>query len=369
MAQDVLLIIAGLVLLIAGAEVLVKGASRIATTFRVPPLIIGLTIVSFGTGAPELVVGLRAAIEEAPSIVIGNVVGSNVINVLAGLGLSALVAPLAVASRLVRLDVPIMIGVSILLLALALNGHIGRVEGAILVVGFFAFLGFLISHRRQSPETENLDNPIAQRTAFALTRHVAMLVGGGASLSFGADLLVDGASNVAIEVGVSQLIIGLTVVAIGTSLPELTTSLLAAIRGQRDIAVGNIVGSNIFNILVVIGSSALASSRGLAVDSAAINFDMPVMLAAAIVCLPIFFTRHRIDRWEGWLLFGYFLAYVLYLLLRASELAAANEFNLVMVAVVFPLTFITLALVSWREWLKRAQETASPRTPTRTKQT
>lgn len=356
MAQDALLITAGLVLLIVGAEFLVKGASRIATAFRVPPLIIGLTIVSFGTGAPELVIGLRAAIQEAPSIAVGNVVGSNIINVLAVLGLSALVAPLAVASRLVRVDVPLMIGVSMLLLALALNGHIGRAEGGILVVGFFAFLTFLILHRRQSPDATSRGNLVAQRTTFALTRHVAMAVGGGAALAFGADLLVDGASNVAIELGVSQLIIGLTVVAIGTSLPELTTSVLAALRGERDIAVGNIVGSNIFNILVVIGSSALASSRGLKVDSAAINFDMPVMLAAAIACLPIFFTGRRIDRWEGWLFFGYFLAYILYLVLRASEHAVADEFNLVMVTFVFPLTFITLALASVREWLKRRKE-------------
>ena len=356
MLLDVIWIIAGLALLVWGAELLVRGASWLAAAFRVPPLIIGLTIVSFGTGAPELVVGVSAALEDSPSIAVGNVVGSNVINVLAVLGLSAIVAPLAVGSRLVRLDVPIMIGVSVALLLMALNERIGRVEGAILVVSFFAYTAFIITRRRDAPDPESGAPAPPQRTVMALARSLALAGGGGAILAVGANWLVDGATEVAIEIGVSELIVGLTVVAVGTSLPELATSVMAAARGQRDIAVGNVIGSNIFNILAVVGSSALVRSGGLEVDTSAINFDIPVMLAAAIACLPVFFTGGRIDKWEGWLFFGYFLAYILYLVLRASDHDALDAFNLVMVVFAFPLTFATLLVVSVREWMGRREK-------------
>ena len=361
MILDAVWVVAGLALLILGAELLIRGASRLAAAFNVPPLIIGLTIVSFGTGAPELVVGVSAALEGAPGIALGNVVGSNIINVLAVLGLSAAVAPLAVASRLVRLDVPIMIGVSAVLLLMALNEWIGRVEGAVLVAGFFAYVGFLLLRRRLARESEAPEAPEVRRTTLGLARDAALAVGGGLILAVGANRLVDGASNIAVEIGVSEMVIGLTVVAIGTSLPELVTSIVAAARGQRDIAVGNVVGSNIFNILAVAGASALAGG-GLAVEASAVNFDIPVMLAAAAACFPVFLTGYRIERWEGWLFFGYFLAYVLYLILRASDHDAVGPFNLVMAVFVFPLIGVTLVVLAGRKIMERRGATRHPPT-------
>ena len=326
---------------------LIRGASRLAAAFNVPPIIIGLTIVSFGTGAPELVVGVSAAFEDAPGIALGNVVGSNIINVLAVLGMSAAVAPLVVASRLVRLDVPIMIGVSVVLLLMALNGRIGTSEGAALVVGFLIYIGFLLQRRRLFPQSEAPETPEVRRTPIGLARDAAITAGGGVILAIGANRLVDGASKAALEFGVSEMVIGLTIVAVGTSLPELVTSIVAAIRGQRDIAVGNVVGSNIFNILAVAGSSALAGG-GLIVESSAINFDIPVMLAAAVACFPVFLSGYRIDRWEGWLFVGYFLAFMIYVVLRASDQGAVGPFSLAMTAFVFPLIGITLVVLAGR---------------------
>lgn len=365
MILDAVWIAAGLVLLILGAEMLIRGASRLAAAFNVPPIIIGLTIVSFGTGAPELVVGVSAAFEDAPGIALGNVVGSNIINVLAVLGLSAAVAPLVVASRLVRLDVPIMIGVSVVLLLMALNERIGRVEGAVLVVAFLAYVAFLFARRRFFPQSEATDPPEApevRRTPLGLARDAVITAGGGAILAVGANRLVDGASSVAAEIGVSEMVIGLTVVAIGTSLPELVTSIVAAIKGQRDIAVGNVVGSNIFNILAVAGSSALAGG-GLAVEPSAIHFDIPVMLAAAVACFPVFLSGYRVDRWEGWLFFGYFVAFMVYVVLRASDQDAVGPFSLAMAAFVFPLIGVTLLVLAGRMALGRRRKGAGASCP------
>lgn len=347
---DAIWIVAGLALLIMGAELLIRGASRLAAAFNVPPIIIGLTIVSFGTGAPELVVGVSAAFQDAPGIALGNVVGSNIINVLAVLGLSAAVAPLVVASRLVRLDVPIMIGVSIVLLLMALNGRIETSEGAVLVAAFLAYVVFLFARRRFFPHPEATDKPVApegQRTPLGLARDAAITAAGGAILAVGANRLVDGGSKAALELGVSEMVIGLTIVAVGTSLPELVTSIVAAIKGQRDIAVGNVVGSNIFNILAVAGSSALAGG-GLIVESSAINFDIPVMLAASAACFPVFLSGYRIERWEGWLFVGYFLAYMIYLIFRASGHGYVGPFSPVMAAFVFPLIGVTLLVLGGR---------------------
>ena len=361
MILDAVWVVAGLVLLILGAELLIRGASRLAAAFNVPPLIIGLTIVSFGTGAPELVVGVSAAFEDAPGIALGNVVGSNIINVLAVLGLSAAVAPLVVASRLVRLDVPIMIGVSVVLLLMALNDNIGRVEGAVLLAGFFAYIGFLLLRRRLAPESEAPEAPEVRRTPLGLGRDALITVAGGAILAVGANRLVDGASNVAAEIDVSEMVIGLTVVAVGTSLPELVTSIVAAMRGQRDIAVGNVVGSNIFNILAVAGSSALAGG-GLAVEPSAVNFDIPVMLAAAVACFPVFLSGYRIERWEGWLFVGYFVAYMVYVILRASDQDTVGPFSLGMAAFVFPLIGVTLIVLAARKVMaRRGQGADAPR--------
>ena len=305
----------GLALLLGGAEALVRGASRLATALRISPLVIGLTVVAFGTSSPELAASLASIRTSPGDLALGNVVGSNIFNVLFILGLAALLSPLTVHRRLVRLDVPIMITVATVPLLLATDGVIARAEGVALVVILVAYLGFLIWEARR----EGSASPATERGRPSRLAGAALLaLAGLGMLTIGAGWLVDGASAIARRFGVSELVIGLTLVAAGTSLPELATSLVAAVRGQRDMAVGNVVGSNIFNILAVLGISGAFSPAGLLVAGSARSFDLPIMLAVSVACLPVFFTRLSIDRWEGGL---FVLVYVFYL----GQLYAASR--------------------------------------------
>lgn len=352
-----LLFFAGLALLIVGAEALVRGASRLAAAIGISPLVIGLTVVAFGTSAPELAVSIKAGLAGQASIAVGNVIGSNIFNVLMILGLSALVAPLVVSQQLVRFDVPLMIGVSVLMLVFALDGAFSRREGLILVAGLVLYIGFLLVQsrkERQAVKDEYVDAFAGHgRFARAWPVNVALVVVGLVLLVLGSGWLVDGAVNIAHYFGVSELVIGLTIVAAGTSLPELVTSLVASLRGQRDIAVGNVVGSNLFNIMGVLGIASTASPHGIPVSPAVIHFDIPVMIAVAFACLPIFFTGGRISRWEGGVLLGYYLLYTLYLILAANHFAALPKFNAAMLYFVIPLTLLTLILLALQEWRQR----------------
>ncbi|MDX5434799.1 MAG: calcium/sodium antiporter [Halomonas sp.] len=340
-----LLLALGLLLLILGAEGLVKGASRLAARLGLSPLIIGLTVVAFGTSAPELVVSLKAAFSGQAGIAMGNVVGSNIFNVLFILGVSALIVPLAVAQQLIRLDIPLMIVLSLVVLAMALDGSIGRLDGGLLVLGLVAYTGFLLRQgRRQAPANEPAaDNSEAPpRPGW----HDALyVIGGLAMLVAGSRLFVDSAVVMAAWFGVSDQVIGLTVVAAGTSLPEVVTSIVAALRGQRDIAVGNVVGSNIFNLLGVLGLTGLIAPAGIAVTEAMLSLDLPVMVAVAVACLPICFTARAIDRWEGVVLLGYYLAYTAYLILAATHHDALAGFSALMLYFVLPITALTLAVL------------------------
>ncbi|MDA0824547.1 MAG: calcium/sodium antiporter, partial [Proteobacteria bacterium] len=255
---------AGLILLVGGAEVLVRGASKLAAQFGIPPLIIGLTVVAFGTSTPETAVSVQAAMNGSGDLAIGNVVGSNIANVLLILGLTALIAPLIVSRQLIRLDVPIMIGASLLTLALAWDGQLDRSDGAILFACILAYTAFLITsgRREQAVKDDEFIKEFGLQAApkpYAWGINLSLIIAGLFLLVSGSNLLVEGAVSLARALGLSELVIGLTVVAIGTSLPELATSVTAAFRGERDIAVGNIVGSNIFNLLCVLGLSALVS--------------------------------------------------------------------------------------------------------------
>ena len=338
----------GLVLLIVGAETLVRGASRMAVAVGITPLVVGLTVVAFGTSSPELAVSVQSALEgqSGADIALGNVVGSNIFNVLFILGVSAIIAPLVVAQKLIRLDVPVMIGLSVLLLLLGLDGSLGRLEGFLLVGGIVAYTIFALIEGRASG---GADETTVVPEKGSHVANVAFIVIGLGMLVLGSRWLVNGAVAMAESLGVSELVIGLTIVSAGTSLPEVATSILASIRGQRDIAVGNVVGSNIFNILAVLGLSSVVAPDGVNVSRAALAFDMPVMIAAAVVCLPIFFTGYRIGRLEGFLFLGYYVAYVAYLILAASEHDALSTFSSVMLFFTVPATLIILAAAAARQ--------------------
>jgi cation:H+ antiporter len=351
-----LLFLAGLGLLLLGAEFLVRGASRLALSLGLAPIIVGLTVVSIGTSAPELAISMGGALSGTPDLALGNIVGSNIANVLLILGLVALLAPLVVHRQLVWLDVPIMITASIMCFGMAFDGRIARWEGAALVAGAIAYIVFLIHLARRHPE-QVPDDPALQSDTTGPKQHVPrqllLMAAGLAMLVGGAQLLVKAATGMATAFGLSDLVIGLTVVAVGTSLPEIATSILSAIRGQRDLAVGNIVGSNIFNLLLVLGATALVADGGVPVSASALRFDLPVMTAVAIACLPIFFSGHCIARWEGALFLGYYVAYTSYLLMAASRHAALEDFRVAMLFVVMPLTVITLFIVALRNFKSR----------------
>lgn len=340
------LMVAGLVLLAIGAELLVRGASALARAVGLPSLIIGLTVVSFGTSAPELAVGLKAGLDGQADLAFGNVVGSNTFNVLFILGVSALIVPLTVSAQLVRLDVPVMIGASALTWIVAADGVIRRGEGWALCAGIVGYTVLLIrlGKKHQPPCDQSESKQTAPQEPNRLLASVLSVLLGLVLLVVGARWLVQGAVDIAQLLGVSELLVGLTIVAAGTSLPEVATSVVASIRRERDIAVGNIVGSNIFNVLAVLGGTAAASRAGVAVSPTALRFDVPVMMAVALACLPIFFTGGRISRWEGALFLGYYAAYVTYLVLGASHHESLPAFSAVMIFFVLPGTALGIAV-------------------------
>jgi len=349
------LFVLGLLLLVAGAELLVRGASKLALSLGISPLVVGLTVVAFGTSSPELAVSVQSAWSGRVDIALGNVVGSNIFNALFILGISAVIMPLLVHQQLIRQEVPVMIGVSLLLWALAADGGISRWDG-LLFVGLLSVYTFLVirQSRRETGAIREEYRESMPGDGQAWDRHwgiqVLLVLVGLGLLVLGAHWLVEAAVTVARELGMSELIVGLTIVAAGTSLPEVATSILAAIRGERDIAVGNVVGSNIFNILAVLGISAGVAPDGLAVAPSLLAFDLPVMIAVAVACLPIFYTGHLIARWEGALFLAYYAAYTTYLILDASGHDAQAGFSMVMGGFVLPLTVITLIVLAWRHW-------------------
>lgn len=341
--------IIGLVLMVVGAEMLVRGASRLAVMIGVSPLVVGLTVVAFGTSAPEFAVSIKAAISGQADLTVGNVVGSNIFNILFILGLSALVAPLIVASQLVRFDVPLVIGVSVLVLLMAIDGKFSRLDGSLLFAGLLAYTGGLIYYSRRqgkdsiSAEVAALVGDVDQKPPLVRgTISLVLVVLGLLMLGQGSSWLVDSAVVFAEYLGISQVVIGLTVISIGTSLPEVVTSVVASLRNERDIAVGNIVGSNLFNLLGVLGLAAAVSPAGIAVSSQVMWLDLPVMVAVAIVAMPIFITGGVISRIEGAMLFGYYFAYTTYLVMFATKQQGLDLFRQAMIYFVIPLTVLTM---------------------------
>jgi cation:H+ antiporter len=381
-------IVLGLVLLVAGGELLVRGASGLATRIGMSSLVVGLTVVAFATSAPELAVTLGAVMGGEPGLAVGNVVGSSIANVLMILGSSAIILPLLVKVQLVRIDIPFMAALSILFLLLAIDGGFSRVDGLILVVLLVLYIAVAIILSRRDGHVDELRGPGASiATASAgrvgqtartsgdtmteavedveargsIGRDVVLVLIGVVLLVVGANILVKGATGIATAFGVSDLIVGLTVVAIGTSLPELATSIVAVRRGQRDLAVGNVVGSNIFNIGAVAGLAAMISPTGLPVPESALALDIPLMIAASVVLLPLAFTGSVIARWEGGLLVALYVSYLLYTVLAAAERPILQGFTTVMLWFITPLVVLTVISTVVHEISRRRAVAAQTR--------
>ena len=349
------LVLIGFIALTVGAEFLVRGASRLALAFGITPLVVGLTVVAFGTSAPEAAVSVWSGATGEGGIAVGNVVGSNIFNILFVLGLSALVAPLIVSQQLVRLEVPILIGVSAVFFAMSLDGQVDRLDGALLFAGIITYTVWAIrrSRREKKEVAEEYEAEFGDATAgrgSSVPVNLAWALGGILLLVVGSRVLVTGAVDIAEYFKVSEVIIGLTIISVGTSLPELATSVLASLRGERDIAVGNAIGSNLFNILAVFGLTGLVAPAGVAVAETVLRFDMLVMIAVAVAILPIFFNGHRIRRWEGGLMFAYYWIYLAFLILTVVGHPGIETLGRILVIFVLPLTMATLIFTTWRAW-------------------
>ena len=316
-----LLLVVGLVLLVVGADVLGRGAARLAANFGIPSLVIGLTVVAFGTSAPELAVSVKAAYSGQAELAIANVVGSNIFNILFILGVSAIIAPLVVSQQLIRQDVPIMIGVSLLAVLMALDGQINRLEAAVLALGLIVYTSFLFYQGRKQG-ADAVDGEVDELLSVEVPawKNILLVVGGLILLVLGARWLVQSAVEIASAWGVSEAVIGLTIIAMGTSLPEVMTSIVAALKGERDIAIGNVVGSNIFNVLSVLGISGVVSPTPLLAGAQMAQIDIPVMLGVAALCAPLFFTGAIVSRIEGALFLVLYGAYVWLLIAMALAL-------------------------------------------------
>lgn len=346
---NLLQLLCGLALLVAGAELLVRCAVRMAANLKVRPLLIGLTLVAVGSSAPQLTVSLQAALNDTADIAVGSVIGSNIFNILVTLGLSALIIPLRVSRQLVRLDIPLMILASGLVFALALNKQLDRLDGAVLLGGLLVYLALLLRQSRHSghhhprhdlPRTSWLHNLVLMLAALLL-------------LGLAGHLLLGAAVTLATELGLSERIIGLTIIAVSTSLPQLATSLIAAFRGQREIAVGNVIGSNVFNLLGVLGVTALVAPAPLSVSPNALAFDLPVMLAVAALCLPVFYTGYRVTRGEGLLFLGLYLAYGLHVVSFTTGMPLAGKLEHLMLFFVLPALLLFLLLSTLRAWRRQ----------------
>ncbi len=316
MAGDFLLLILSITVLVAGAEILVRGATRLALRIGISPFVVGLTVVGFGTSAPELAASIASARTGHAEIAVGNVIGSNIMNVALVLGLTAIIMPIPVSRTVVQREVGITIAASFVPYAALLNGGaVGRGLGIAMVAGLGVFLGWTFIEGRRDPSLPvDVEEPeIRPSTGFLrVLADLALSAVGIAMLVFGASMLVDSASAIARALGVSELVIGLTIVAGGTSAPELVTSLVAVMRGRSDLGVGNILGSCVFNVLGILGITAIITPLEIPRD--VFVFDLPVMILAAIACLPIMFTGRRINRFEGMLLTAGYVTYTVMLL-------------------------------------------------------
>jgi len=337
---SIILLSVGVVALVVGANWLVQGASKLACNVGIPPLVIGLTVVAFGTSAPELAVSVASAAANAPEIAIGNVIGSNIFNILLILGISSLITPLLVAHRLVKIDIPLMVLASLATWWCCADGNLSRAEGAALFSALVIYtIWLVVDGRREQPlaDLAPVANPTSDQSTHGPTSSViqaceastwknttpfqiTLIVVGLISLVVGSQMMVSGAVSIAQYWGISTAVIGLTIVAGGTSLPEVATSIMAAWAGEKDIAVGNVIGSNLFNLLGVLGLSSIVSQSGLPVAATFLQLDIPVMVLVACVLLPMALGNRKIGRISGSLLLAGYIAYTFWLI-RAATIA------------------------------------------------
>lgn len=318
-----LIFIGGLVVIVVGADVLLRGATRLAAMLGIKPIMIGLTVVAVGTSAPELAVGIAAVLEDKGGLAVGNIAGTNIFNILFILGLSAAIRPLPLHLQAIRLDVPVMIASALALFFMALDGVLSRVEGIILVSAALAYTATLIRwSRRENAATkqefaeEFSPEALGARRGFAHGAWNTTLLASGIGLTvLGGDLMVSGAVSIAQMFGVSDAIIGLTIMAIGTSAPELATTVIATLKDERDVAVGNLVGSSISNILIILGLTCIAAPRGIDVSDDVLKIDLPLAAAVAIACYPVFRSDREVSRREGIVFVSIYLTYMATLIL------------------------------------------------------
>ena len=320
------ILIIGLILLYAGSEFLVRGAASTAMLFAVRPVIIGLTIVAFATSAPEFIVSLIAAVKGSGDISVGNILGSNVINIALVLGISALIKPVEINQQIIKFEIPYMVSASLVFWLLCLDGAIGYKDGIILILMLIIFLIYGIKNAKYKKNTKSNtgnninDNKIDMKNNNVVPEksknklkfiilNTVMLTGGLAGLAKGADMVVNSAIHIATSIGLSQAFIGISVVALGTSLPELAASAVAASKGESDISIGNIVGSNLFNICLVMGTVGLLNP--MKIDKSLLNFEFPAMFLISIILFTIVFFKHRISRKTGLFLIIFFIVYLI----------------------------------------------------------
>lgn len=311
-AVQLLFLVIGFVMLVKGADWFVEGASKVAEKFGIPQLVIGLTIVAIGTSLPEAAVSTSAALKGSAEITIGNVVGSNIMNVLLILGVTSVISPLAVQKSTVRYELPMVIGATVLLAALGLtDGTIGRIDGLILLVGMVLYLLYLLRMARKGQAVSGGEEPEKSGPKDSMLKLILLIIIGGVMIVWGSDITVDAASALARIFGMSERLIGLTIVAFGTSLPELVTSVTAAIKGKADIAVGNIVGSNIFNILFVVGISGVITP---VVYQSAFLVDTAVCIATVVLLWVCVIRKQKLQRHGGMILLACYAGYFFYLI-------------------------------------------------------
>lgn len=304
---QVLLLLTGIVVVLKGADWLTAGAVGIAGRMGVPQIVIGLTVVAMGTSMPEFFVSLMSAINGTPDLAVGNIVGSNIFNALLIVGCAAMTAPIAIQRATVRRDIPVAVAASVALMVMALDGCVSRVDAAILLAGFAAYMWLTLRHAARG----RADEPEGGRKPVGVAKAVLFVAVGLLCLVFGSNVFVDNASALAHALGISDAVIGLTIVAGGTSLPELATSVVAARKGDSGIAIGNVLGSNVFNILMILGVTGLVVPMTISGITAV---DLTVMVASMVLLWLFSFTKYRIERWEGVVLAACFVGYMVWLL-------------------------------------------------------